>query len=78
MNKKYTINLHAKIADDIKTKQQVTLTQLGMQQNLSKRYQSEMAGLTSLWSGALREEQMKGNRRGGKDFNKPRLGQGYA
>ncbi len=65
-------------ADDIRTKQQVTLTQLGMQQNLSKRYQSEMAGLTSLWSGALREEQMKGNRRGGKDFNKPRLGQGYA
>ena len=64
-------------ADDIRTKQQVTLTQLGMQQNLSKRYQSEMAGLTSLWSGALREEQMKGNRRGGKDINKPRLDQGY-
>ena len=65
-------------ADDITTKQQVTLTQLGLQQNLSKRYQSEMASLTSLWSGALREEQMKGNRRGGKDSNRPRLGQGYA
>ena len=65
-------------ADDIKTKQEITLAQLGTQQNLSKRYQSEMASLTSMWAGALREEQMKGNRRGGKDSNKPRLGQGYA
>ena len=36
-----------------------------------------MASLTSMWSGELREEQMKGNRRAGKDSNRPRLGQGY-